>query len=333
MAERDGKSVQAIVADQYAELVSLSNQTQDTCVNVHDVFTLPEAQDFMLTGFDDWDKYGGLPLTTSLLVCGVTGFGKSLFGLNLLMNMYELNNEAVAYFTVERSKEEVQARMWASLSGVDFIKIFTGMLNPDEKLLVHYHKACFRHSPECHEALYQEIMVKNKEKYKVAFDNQPDVVHKYLIKKFPVRESKFIVIDNSGLNINDVELKVDAMVKNDALKVFCIDHLHRMSRTENKEDNHVALGKISDDIATLALRHRIISVVLAQSNKENSMAANSKAVEHSPTVIMRINPEEALREACVMKLECAKARGIKFTGLTFSVNPDIMLLSNLDKPY
>jgi replicative DNA helicase len=328
LQEHNGTDIAALTAASYAEISDVEHNSKETVISLHDVFELPSSRDQLLTGFNSWDEFGGMPVTTHAVICGNTGFGKSLVGLNLMMNMYELNDVTVAFFTVEMARQEVLSRMIATLSGIPFAKIFTDNLSGEERLLAYYHLVKFSRDKSCAKEIHEEMYGVRKQKYIDALKTSSKSVHDYLCKKFPPRENKFVLIDNPSLDIAMLDVQVDSMVKNENLKAFCVDHMHRMRRTDPKQDVSVSLGQMSDFMAEIALRHEIICVALAQSNKENSMPAQSYSVEHSATLFVKIDPEESDKTMGIMAIKCAKSRNMPWTDLTLCVNKDTMELSN-----
>ena len=85
------------------------------------------------TGFVELDyKTAGLHGSELILIAARPAMGKSAFALNLLTNAAVKSEKAVAYFSLEMSKEELVGRILASEAMVDSQKIRSGKLEDED---------------------------------------------------------------------------------------------------------------------------------------------------------------------------------------------------------
>lgn len=82
------------------------------------------------TGYPKFDELmSGLHKTDLIILAARTGIGKTSFALNLAKNVAIKNNEPVAIFSLEMSKEQLVDRLLWSAAMVDSRKIRTGDVN------------------------------------------------------------------------------------------------------------------------------------------------------------------------------------------------------------
>ena len=87
----------------------------------------------MSTGMRDLDKkINGLNKSDLLLVAARPAMGKSVFALNLALNVAKKYNKTVAIFNLEMSREQLAMRLLAIESFVDGQKMATGKLTEEE---------------------------------------------------------------------------------------------------------------------------------------------------------------------------------------------------------
>lgn len=84
------------------------------------------------TRFDDFDKLtGGFQKSDLILLAARPSMGKTALALNMAMNA-ALENNVVAVFSLEMSKEQLGHRLLSSYSGVNSQKLSTGNFDPEE---------------------------------------------------------------------------------------------------------------------------------------------------------------------------------------------------------
>jgi len=85
------------------------------------------------TGYRDLDNMtAGLQRSDLIILAARPAMGKTGFATNLAYNVATLNKQAVLFFSLEMSKEQLIDRMLADVSGVDSWKIRTGNLSDDD---------------------------------------------------------------------------------------------------------------------------------------------------------------------------------------------------------
>ena len=105
----------------------------DTFNNLEELATRESGVIGIPSGFVDLDaKTLGFMQGQLIIVAARPAMGKSAFALNLLTNAAVKSNKAVAYFSLEMSKEELVGRILASEAMVDSQKIRSGKLEDED---------------------------------------------------------------------------------------------------------------------------------------------------------------------------------------------------------
>ena len=105
----------------------------DTFNNLEELATRESGVIGIPSGFVDLDaKTLGFMPGQLIIVAARPAMGKSAFALNLLTNAAVKSNKAVAYFSLEMSKEELVGRILASEAMVDSQKIRSGKLEDED---------------------------------------------------------------------------------------------------------------------------------------------------------------------------------------------------------
>ena len=85
------------------------------------------------TGIRDLDrKINGLNKSDLLLIAARPAMGKTSFALNIALNVAKKYKQAVAFFSLEMSREQLVSRLLSGESFVDSQKMLTGKLSDDE---------------------------------------------------------------------------------------------------------------------------------------------------------------------------------------------------------
>ncbi|MEI6532201.1 MAG: replicative DNA helicase [Candidatus Roizmanbacteria bacterium] len=85
------------------------------------------------TGFVDLDtKLSGMQDSNLLILAARPGVGKTTFALNIALNVATKYNQAVGFFSLEMSKEELVDRLLVGHADIDAWKLKTGRLNDDD---------------------------------------------------------------------------------------------------------------------------------------------------------------------------------------------------------
>ena len=82
-----------------------------------------DAENYLKTGFSEFDdKSGGLPTEGVLLLAATTSGGKSALRMNLMNNIFTLNQVSVATVSLEQNEVKETARMLSSMTSIEFYK-------------------------------------------------------------------------------------------------------------------------------------------------------------------------------------------------------------------
>lgn len=97
------------------------------------VNSIREKNTGICTGFIDLDYlWGGLKLGDTYLIAARPAMGKTAFILNMILHMTIKDDQKVALFSLESSKEQLVDRMMAIESKVEGYKFRTGEIEEDE---------------------------------------------------------------------------------------------------------------------------------------------------------------------------------------------------------
>lgn len=123
IVQRKGGTSYALIKD---VLVDTFNNLEELATRESGIIGIP-------SGFVDLDaKTLGFMPGQLIIVAARPAMGKSAFALNLLTNAAVKSNKAVAYFSLEMSKEELVGRILASEAMVDSQKIRSGKLEDED---------------------------------------------------------------------------------------------------------------------------------------------------------------------------------------------------------
>ncbi|NLT39315.1 MAG: replicative DNA helicase [Clostridiales bacterium] len=85
------------------------------------------------TGFTDLDEViSGLNNTDLILIASRPGMGKTSFALNIAVNAGKKTDKAIAFFSLEMSKEQLAMRLISSVAFVDSHKLMTGRIGASD---------------------------------------------------------------------------------------------------------------------------------------------------------------------------------------------------------
>ncbi len=125
-AIRQGRSVEG--------LEPISPIVQAAIDRLNELSASGEAVPGLTTNFPDIDRaISGLNKSDLLILAARPGMGKSSLALNLMLNVSKrYQDKAVAYFSLEMSKEQLAMRLISSESFVELKRLITGRLSEDD---------------------------------------------------------------------------------------------------------------------------------------------------------------------------------------------------------
>lgn len=192
------------------------------------------------TNYSALDEYtGGIQDGEFLLICGESNSGKSMYLLNLSIQMWMQNNTIdstefsegnhVLYFSLEMPLESCFNRVLARLANVESKKIRDAKLNKDEQARV-----------------------------KKALD---------FIKNYPYQ---FQIVDAPrGVNISVIENIYEETKSDFDPKVVAIDYLGLMDYEGGDMQDWLKLGYISEEVHEFGRVHNVIMLSAVQLNRMN----------------------------------------------------------------
>lgn len=118
------------------------------------------------TGYNEYDqKNGGLPSSGVMLMAATTSGGKSVTSMNLLLQLYMLNNIDVCRVSLEMLKQQELFRFMSRISGVQFSKIRQQKLTPTEKKHILKKLKDFNSNPKFRDEWIGKRRFKQKRKF------------------------------------------------------------------------------------------------------------------------------------------------------------------------
>lgn len=166
-----------------------------------------DNQDFLPTGFDDFDnENGGIGFGNLFVLGGSTGGGKSTLAAQLGINWADMG-ETVTMVPLEMSKKEMTARLMANAASIDVRKILFGKMSDGEKKK--YLKA------------YRRFVINKKKKggsFRVFKPSSDMTIQEILAAVYPFG-SRVVIIDYISL-LKDVDGD-DAWQKLGAVARYC----------------------------------------------------------------------------------------------------------------
>ena len=115
----DFRTISDVLKDYIAHLEQLSKQTGEITG--------------LETGFEAFDKKtAGLQKGSLVIVAARPAMGKTVFAINIAVNVASLNETNVAIFNLEMGAEEVVGRIISSEGRIDFGRLKTGTLDQDD---------------------------------------------------------------------------------------------------------------------------------------------------------------------------------------------------------
>lgn len=115
------------------DLISLEHILNESFDRIEELHRNKGSLRGVTTGYRDLDaKTAGLQKSDLIILAARPAMGKSTFASNLAYNIATQAKQAVLFFSLEMSKEQLVDRMLAEASGVDAFNIRTGNLNEDD---------------------------------------------------------------------------------------------------------------------------------------------------------------------------------------------------------
>lgn len=115
------------------DLVSIEEVLDQSFDRLEELHRSKGALRGIKTGYRDLDKMtAGLQKSDLLILAARPAMGKTTLVTNLAYNVATINKQAVLFFSLEMSKEQLIDRMIADVSGVDSWKIRTGNLSEED---------------------------------------------------------------------------------------------------------------------------------------------------------------------------------------------------------
>jgi len=112
---------------------TIAEVLKDYIANLKELAELKGEITGLETGFEAFDKKtAGLQKGSLVIIAARPAMGKTVFAINIAVNVAKINNCNVAIFNLEMGAEEVVGRILSSEARVDFSKLKTGTLDADD---------------------------------------------------------------------------------------------------------------------------------------------------------------------------------------------------------
>ena len=124
---------QADECETYSSYTELALMTFDEIEKISSLSESEFLDSRLQTYFPDLDAMTlGLPFPGIFLLAGSTSIGKTSFALNLARNIAHLASKKVIYLSNDCSPSELLGRIWSSMAEIEFGRIATSRLQPEE---------------------------------------------------------------------------------------------------------------------------------------------------------------------------------------------------------
>ncbi len=182
------------------------------------------------TGFDDLDRtLGGMRGGQLITLASRPGMGKSTVAANIAQYLAVTHEVPVAYFSLEMTDDELNARMSAAMSDVNLHSFYSHQYSEEERVAA------------------MQRMALNKPRLYAA----------------PV-----MIEPRSDITINGIRAQARRMVHRDNAKLVIVDYLQLVGTNNSRGNRVVEVGQISRGLKSMAMELDIPVIALAQLNRQ-----------------------------------------------------------------
>ena len=183
-------------------LLSMNNAipTSDELYDVTDLEFFPSAEDFNLfpSGLSaEYDAVnGGFATQELVLLGGRRGSGKSIISLNCAIERF-LQDNTVAFFTIEMRYKEVHDRLLSIISEIPFLDIYKSNLTANQKIQIAESKC---------RTFYKKTTFIDEKLKKLKDDHDFKYFEdSFKINKPEMLKSRFFIIDDAAITLNRID--------------------------------------------------------------------------------------------------------------------------------
>ena len=182
------------------------------------------------TGLDDLDRIlGGMRGGQLITIASRPGMGKSTIAANICQYLAVNHEVPVAFFSLEMTDDELNARMSASMSDVNLHSFYSHQYSEEERL-----------------AAMQRMAVSNPKLYAAPIMIEP----------------------RSDITINGIRAEARRMVHRDNVQLVVVDYLQLVGTNSRGGNRVVEVGQISRGLKSMAMELDVPVIALAQLNRQ-----------------------------------------------------------------
>ncbi len=182
------------------------------------------------TGLDDLDRtLGGMRGGQLITLASRPGMGKSTIAANICQNLAVNHEVPVAFFSLEMTDDELNARMSASMSDVNLHNFYSHQYSEEERL-----------------AAMQRMAVSNPKLYAAPIMIEP----------------------RSDITINGIRAEARRMVHRNDVQLVAVDYLQLVGTNSRGGNRVVEVGQISRGLKSMAMELDVPVIALAQLNRQ-----------------------------------------------------------------
>ncbi len=193
------------------------------------------------TGLSEVDSYlGGMGRSNFILIASRPGMGKTSIALNIALNAARATGTAVAFFSLEMSREQLVSRLLSIESYIDSRKLQTGQLSPDEwSRLLDASRNLSRLDLRFDDN--SNINVAEMKAKCRRVDNLGLIVIDYLQLMQGTRHT-----DNRVQEVGDISRNLKIMAKELNVPVLCLSQLSRAAETRSEKNKRPMLSDLRE---------------------------------------------------------------------------------------
>jgi len=182
------------------------------------------------TGLNDLDRIlGGMRGGQLITIASRPGMGKTTVAANACQNLAVNHGVPVAFFSLEMTDDELNARMSASMSDVNLHNFYSHQYSEEERL-----------------AAMQRMAVSNPKLYAAPIMIEP----------------------RSDITINGIRAEARRMVHRNDVQLVVVDYLQLVGTNSRGGNRVVEVGQISRGLKSMAMELDVPVIALAQLNRQ-----------------------------------------------------------------
>lgn len=234
------KNVSDMVSRTGVSSLGISPFSENILANIDDYRSMLYGSGVVPTGFEKWDKMldGGFRPGELILVLAATGVGKSMFMINIALNVVKAGKRVI-YYALDNMQAEMLDRIWATATAIPVT---------DEKEKTEFHE-------------------------RILLSQGGDYHDRFFLKDYEpnsVKVSDICIHMQQMRNYwRDQDIK-NGIPKEEAGKIdlVVVDYGDMVSSDQHYDTLRFELKRVFDDLTALAKRENVVVLTATQGNRE-----------------------------------------------------------------